>query len=267
MKVRLFSDLHLECGKFRIPSLPEDKDTILILAGDLGERGKPREFIERTCPDFKTVIYVLGNHEFYRGEYNEVIAYWKERESEIDNLYVLHNEVYEEDGFRFLGTTLWTDINNGDPLQVNYAQQAMNDYHVIDIVDETCTTKQKYKDTIQGRKLTADDTIRFHKEALEFLEAELAKEFDGITSVVTHHSPSQALTEAMFAGSPLNAAFHANCDALFHNYKIHHWFYGHTHCATHRTFVNTEVRSNPRGYNGYENAKMIGFEPEFLLEI
>ena len=51
MFIRVMSDLHLEfCqGNMNLPELPEDKDTVLILAGDIGLAKKPntyRPFIE-----------------------------------------------------------------------------------------------------------------------------------------------------------------------------------------------------------------------------
>lgn len=267
MIVRLYSDLHMDFAKYKITELPNDAESVLVLAGDLGEGGKPREFIERHCKRFKFVLYVLGNHEFYRGEYHEVIQYWKDREAEIDNLFVLHNEVFEHEGVRFLGTTLWTDYNNGDWHEMENAKRIMNDFHIVRIIDDTCTAKHKYKPRLLGRALTPQDTYEFHREAVAFLEEELSKEYDGITNVITHHSPSHCLVEDVFRDSTLNSAFHANCDNLLMKYKIDNWFYGHTHFATQRKLGDTYVYSNPRGYVGYENQNEIGFDNEFWLDM
>lgn len=267
MIIRLFSDLHMDFAKYKITPLPNDSESVLILAGDLGEGGSPRAFVEREAPNFKHVIYVLGNHEFYRREYHEVIQYWKDIEAQIDNLHVLHNETLELDGARFLGTTLWTDMNNANWHDMQAAKLVMRDYDSVRIITDTCTKKHRYKDKLVGRTLTPEDTVAFHAEAMAFLDAELSKEFDGTTNVITHHSPSTSLLEDVYRDSKVNSAFHANCDRLFTQYDIHNWFYGHTHHATQKVLGNTSVYSNPRGYHGFEDEDEIGFDHEFWLDL
>ena len=84
LHIREFSDLHLERfydlfdrtdGAFTksellrlIPSLPTDKKTVLIIAGDLAPVrtiSRLGTFLELTVPRFQHVIYVMGNHEHY----------------------------------------------------------------------------------------------------------------------------------------------------------------------------------------------------------
>ena len=73
-KFYLASDLHLEFGDLRI----ENKDNVdcLILAGDVveieqlkkdGTTKKPyiAEFFKQINSDFKQVIWIPGNHEYY----------------------------------------------------------------------------------------------------------------------------------------------------------------------------------------------------------
>lgn len=60
MRIRLYSDLHLEFGPFDPPS-SEDVD-VVILAGDIDVKGRGIPFAKRfPCP----VVYVPGNHEYY----------------------------------------------------------------------------------------------------------------------------------------------------------------------------------------------------------
>lgn len=266
MKIRLLSDLHLELGKCKIEPMDDDADTILVLAGDLGEKGYPRNYVEQVVKQFRFVIYILGNHEHHHGEYYAVIEYWKQREAEIPNLVVLHNECCVVDGVRFLGTTLWTDINRGNPIDMLRAQGGMKDYRAITIIDETCDTVNKHTGKIVGRSLIPEDTVKFHLEAITFLKNELNKDFDGKTVVITHHSPSHSLVEDMFKNSKVTSSFHANCDDMFYDFKIDYWLYGHTHCATHSMINETEVHSNPRGYVGIEDQTLIGFVNTFFID-
>jgi len=259
--IRLYSDLHLECGKFKVPKHPQDAETILILNGDIGERGKPREFVERCTKQFKFVLYILGNHEFYGGEYHAVKQYWKDREAENENLFVLDNEVFVHNDVRILGATMWTDLTKGDFLAMEYARRNMNDYHVIDIYNPG---ESAYK--VQ-RKLMPDDTVKFHAATIAFFKEELAKEFEGTTIVCTHFSPSPSLAAGKYAYHPLNPAFHANCDYMFTEYKIDYWLFGHTHTAINVKLADTYVMSNPRGYVGYESQEEVGFDENFVLMV
>ncbi len=60
MKIRLYSDLHLEFGPFDPPDAAAD---LVVLAGDIhvGVKGVEWALEQKFgCP----VLYVLGNHEF-----------------------------------------------------------------------------------------------------------------------------------------------------------------------------------------------------------
>ena len=74
MFVRYMSDIHLEFGWMQLLSVPEDKDTVLVLAGDIGlifnqdQLDTLGRFLVDASVQFRAVIYVLGNHEHYRCE-------------------------------------------------------------------------------------------------------------------------------------------------------------------------------------------------------
>lgn len=69
MNALVISDLHLEFSTIDLDISDAD---IVVLAGDihLGARALP--WIQQQCADIP-VIYVPGNHEFYRGEYSRVL--------------------------------------------------------------------------------------------------------------------------------------------------------------------------------------------------
>ena len=74
-KIQIVSDIHIEYKKeelnpldFFTPSAP-----YLILAGDIGSFYKYdqlKDFLQKTCKLFDHVIYVLGNHEYYKTSYD-----------------------------------------------------------------------------------------------------------------------------------------------------------------------------------------------------
>ena len=77
MEIKLFSDIHLEFGGME----PGEGD-VLILAGDIVcvddiANGSPRgkyytKWLKRAGKAYNKVFMVMGNHEYYHGDYLEV---------------------------------------------------------------------------------------------------------------------------------------------------------------------------------------------------
>ena len=72
MKIRYFSDLHLEFIKDNqlkqfIRQIPSGKDEICILAGDIGNPYEQHydTFIQFISQHFKKIFVIAGNHEYY----------------------------------------------------------------------------------------------------------------------------------------------------------------------------------------------------------
>ena len=82
---------------------------VVILAGDVNIGTKGIEWIKSAIPN-KPVIYVLGNHEYYKGSYpktlNKILALASD-----SNVHVLENRSIIIDNVRFHGATLWTDFS------------------------------------------------------------------------------------------------------------------------------------------------------------
>lgn len=70
MKIQILSDLHLEFGVSS--ALNFDKADIVILAGDTHLGIKGIEWVKKYIPN-KKVIYLLGNHEYYKGSYPKTL--------------------------------------------------------------------------------------------------------------------------------------------------------------------------------------------------
>ena len=61
MKLNFINDIHLEFGA--LPENPSGSD-VLVLAGDVTIKNRV-DWINEIANNFKHVVYVLGNHEFY----------------------------------------------------------------------------------------------------------------------------------------------------------------------------------------------------------
>ena len=229
------SDLHLEFGGMDMTPVGD----VLILAGDVHVGTRGLKWIAQACEQYNAVIYVLGNHEFYHGNYHNVINDWKALEKEFLNLFVLTNETIVLGDVRFIGTTLWT---NGD-------KPLINDFALIQYID---------------RLLTTEDTQRFHKDAVEFLLDEFEKPFKGKTIVVTHHAPIPECVVPKYAGDRINCMFHANLGPIIEDNDIVAWVHGHMHDTIELDYFDTKIICNPRGY--YEYAMNFGFDNQMILD-
>ncbi len=249
MLIREFSDLHQEFGPYIVEPMPEDKDTILILAGDIHVGTTATEFVRQMADSFAHVIYILGNHEFYQNEMVSLPDRIREELEDIENVSFLDDETTIVGDIRFIGSTLWSDMDNRNPLSMMTIERSLNDYGLI---------------LKAGYPLRAPDTIALFDEAVKFLETELGKEHDGPTVVVTHHGPSFKSVHPIFRNSNINGAFCSNLEHLLHNFDIAYWFHGHTHQTVHYEINGTKVRNNPFGYGHAEN---LNFNPTFRVAV
>src|SRR5438552_6183610 len=154
MRLHILSDLHLEFGTTKIPDTDADA---VVLAGDIHLGREGRKWARRHFPD-QPVVYVLGNHEFYRHSIPDLTETLK-RETAGSHIHLLENETVELNGFTFLGCTLWTDFSlAGDPgPAMRVAEDIMSDYSIIDFSPE-------------NRILRAKDTAKLHAESLAWLK-------------------------------------------------------------------------------------------------
>ena len=60
MRIRIFSDLHLEFFAFEPVDVPAD---VVVLAGDIQNGHYGLGWARKTFPD-TAIVYVMGNHEF-----------------------------------------------------------------------------------------------------------------------------------------------------------------------------------------------------------
>ena len=207
MKIKLVSDLHLEFSDINIqntdncdvlilggdicvaqdlhdhPELVNSSDQAAIAAGTgLGRRQQAaqryRDFFKRCSFQFPHVIYIMGNHEFYNGKFFAGIDYMREELAKYPNIYMLEQDTKIIDDVTFVGATLWTDMNRGDPLTMHAIEGMMNDFRII------------RNDKRSFATMSARDVADRHARTLGYFRSVLAEQHDRKFVVVSHHSPS-----------------------------------------------------------------------------
>ena len=248
MKLQILSDLHLEFGEVSVPRTDAD---VVILAGDIDVGVSGLAWARNCFPDCP-VIYILGNHEFYKNSMPELTEALK-GEAEGTNIHVLENGAVEIKGYTFLGCTLWTDFQlSGDPkAAMETAEGMMTDFRVIRFGPK-------------NRPLRALDTQRMHGRSVVWLRGELAQSDPARTIVVTHHSPSGRSESPQYANSPLKPAFSSDLDSLVEQSRVPLWIYGHTHYNTDYRIGTTRVLTNQRGY---PHEACAGFNRSLIVEV
>lgn len=251
--LHLLSDVHTEWSGFKPEDKPWDKETILLLAGDVGVAKKPRglkAFMDSVSPQFRHVFYIPGNHEYYGG--GSLVSTDDKLEKlceEYQNVTYLNNKTVEMDGVCFIGTTLWTDFaghlkdNDTGATKLN-ALLYMNDYSNI----RTGTQTEPYR-----RKAAPNDMEVLNLQARTFLENALQKACDdGLKKVVlTHHAPLH--TQMKEHDELWPCYYNTGLEYLFERYHPDVWAHGHTHKHVDAMVNNTRLLCNTRDYNTYEN--------------
>ena len=266
MKVKVVSDLHLECCEHGhgVPDLGEGE--VLILGGDILcarhlKKDGPlkavyKNFLKKCADNFARVLYIAGNHEAYGYNYEGTWDVLKENLP--DGIHLMEDNVVKIGDWNFIGSTFWTDFRNGNALEMMEAAQCMNDYKTIRI-------------TPKYRKMNPDDTYAFHQKSKQFLLDQLELLKNQKIWVLTHHAPSyQSVHEKFKKNGIANGAYVSNLDGLILDHpEIKVWSHGHTHTSFDYKIGECRVVCNPRGYyNGYNNADLnIEFDPNFEVEL
>lgn len=238
MFIRVVSDLHIEFIPMRkwedelevlVPYLPNEQNMVLVIAGDTitaDQREDITPWIKDLSQRHRAVVMITGNHEGYHGSRDIATTYWKYVAALNKDLHVLENDTLYIDDVRFLGTTLWTALD-----------QPLDDIYVREMADFDFT---------QG--WTIAQWKYAHTVAVEFLKTALANEFVGKTVVVTHHLPTYSSIGQGYISSKINGCYATNLDNLISYNDIALWCHGHTHVSSDYMAGDTRIVCNPHGY-------------------
>lgn len=286
MKIKLVSDLHLEFSDCFIDN--NEGCDVLILGGDimiatdlhdhpepnstaeqaaiangtgLGRRQlaaqRFRDFLKRCSFQFPHVIYVAGNHEFYNGKWTQSLTTLSNECAKFPNVYFLEAGSKKIDDITFIGGTLWTDMNKGDPLTLHAVRDMMNDFRVI-------------KKDLEGyTNLKPADTVIRHRRMLDYIKTVVAERPDEKFVVVGHHSPSfQSIHEQYRGETLMNGAYHSDLsEFILDRPQIKLWTHGHTHHPFDYMIGETRIVCNPRGYENDGYSEDTGWNPNLVLEV
>ena len=157
MKIAVCSDVHLEFGPITLENT-ENAD-VLILSGDIcvaeelhevdtktmfGEASRSiryHDFFQNCCARFPHVIYIMGNHEHYHGDFAKSLGNLREHLGYLVNLHILEKEFVPLGDCLFFGGSLWTDMNKEDPVTIQRIKGYMNDYRIIEDSNEMVSFK------------------------------------------------------------------------------------------------------------------------------
>ncbi len=287
MLIREFSDLHNEFTLFGIPKFPEDKDTILILAGDIDlvkYAMNLYNFLGDASERFRAVLYVAGNHESYRGslirthkKIQELIDGTSPRQAAaikdlqlpdnaypaLPNVHLLEDSKIAFDDVLFVGATLWTNFHNGDPMAMQVAQGRMNDFQIIRYGPHNAPYQNKF---------TPYDSVNIHIKSKNFIFDIIREEKDNYRKIVviSHHAPTLESIHPRYKVADgltymLNYAYASDLSEQILDTQPDLWFHGHVHDTFDYMVGDTRVIANTRGYVPSEpNFK---FDPLFRLDI
>lgn len=261
MKLWIIGDMHLDCSgnQFDLPSNRPDFD-VLVIPGDICEGIQNGVNWIKQQNISQPVIYVPGNHEYYRHDMKQSFADGKAA-CEGTNIHLLDEQHVVIDNVEFIGATLWTDyaLYNSPDLSMMIAKEMMNDHRYM---------FERIADQIIP--WTPEKARRAHNDALWYLDYMASaqrhvggekKEADRARVVVSHHAPSEQSISSMYLNSSLNPAFVSNLEWMVERFDL--WIHGHTHSAVDYTIGKCRVINNPRGYRN----EATNFDPYKIVTI
>lgn len=285
MKFALGSDIHLEFGEIELKNT-EGAD-VLVLSGDIcvakdlvftdSNRSKSwMKFFEQVSAEFPHVIYIMGNHEHYHGDFAKSYGQLKTTLAELPNIHVMEKESINFGDVTFVAGTLWTDMNKEDPTTLTMIRGYMNDFRIIEnsnervsfkemvpMLNDDFSEKKDEKGNIiyqaefhtRSAKFTPEDTVKEHKAMLHFIRDMVDHRIDHKFVVVGHHAPSKQSTKPKYQDDVMvNGAYSSELsEFILDRPQIKVWTHGHTHDPFDYMIGSTRIVCNPRGYIKYED--------------
>jgi hypothetical protein len=178
------------------------------------------------------------------------------------NVFYMQERTMMLEDVMFIGATLWTDYNRGNPMAMMAAQSDMNDYKHI----RTGSAAAPYL-----RKSRPLDMLGINHRARLFIENSLrTAQHSGNRAVVfTHHAMTMMARTNAYPHGPLDYAYYnTGLEDMILEYEPVLCIHGHSHHAVDFMLGNTRMLSNPRGYTKDANSdEGLGFNAGLLVEL
>lgn len=258
MKFRIISDLHLNelDEQYTLPSLSTDKETILIIAGDLCHLDKPDiflPFLKDVSNRFKEVFIIEGNHEFWNSNIDNVSYVDIIDKNNLKNVNS-NRLILNDKKIAIIGRTLWTNFDDYNPITEIKSLIRLQDFEKIRIGHK-------------NRQIRVKDIEAIHEQEKSTLFDEIDEYIkDGFKIIaVSHHHPS------LKSLSPKYGNFHGFNHDLATNIEnkikkrpeIEYWCCGHIHGYMEYDINHTHLICNPKGHKDDKT----GWNPNLTFEI
>lgn len=246
MKLQFVSDLHLDTHNDQGDAFleifgNEHGADVLVIAGDLCE-ARHQDVLNRALSLFalqwKDVIYVPGNHEFWGSSYVNAMNLLKAAVGGHSNVHLLDNRAITIEDVRIFGGTGWY------------------------LEPRTSADIHTWKGFSDSHRIANCEPAIF--ESRSTFEAGMYGDTEGSYDViVSHHLPDQKCIAKQWRGHPVNRFFVADLDVK--NAGAALWIHGHTHDQVNVKIGQTQVLANPLGYPGEASNRT--FVSNYVIEI
>ena len=210
-----------------------------------------RRFIAPHMP----VVFVPGDHEYYRSSINEVLAAGYELADGLNYIYLLDGDSISLNGFRFIGSTLWTDFApHGYPrLPMATAKEQLNNDRRIKLSKTPI------------RRFTPQESRTLNMRATVDIDNAYRSQPYLPTVVVTHHAPSLISVSRELLKDPLTPTLASRFEHRILEYEPLLWVHGHIHSSSDYYIGKTRVICNPLGYSDDPSRKT--FVPDLVVDL
>lgn len=257
MKLLVLSDIHNEFGTYLPDAGAVNEADVIVLAGDVDLGKNVHMWLQYAFRGVtKPILYVAGNHEYYRGDLVRTFRHMKEDFAEMKerlglDVRLMENDAHVIGDVQFVGATLWTDyrLTGNQPLAMFDAYQCMNDFKLIRQNDS---------------KIRPAVVQKLHAESRAYIEKMTSQHPKNV--VITHHAPCELSIHPRYKDldGHMNASYASDLTMLFGPH-IPLWVHGHTHDSFDYEVAGTRVVCNPRGYHRQE--MNLSFDHKLIVEV
>lgn len=229
------SDLHLESDKnlsdFNL-IVSEKCADLAILAGDISTGTNAIHFIQHLIDLGYTVIYILGNHEFWGHDTEQTIKSWRVIADKTEHLYFLEKDTVTINNIDFIGTCLWSSLGTKE---------------ISESIDWFLKRALKTASDFENIQNFKPDYMRhYFFEAKKYIFEQLNPDRKQV--VITHYAPSEQSSLDIFKGDIKRPLWFSELGHEISYSNIIYWIHGHMHNSSDYFIYNTNILCNPRGY-------------------